>query len=125
MKADDEKLKELRRAASANLVYVYSGQAARDKEKLAAQRRQERKEAKRRDKRLISLPKKIAALRKELEGHDEFYHQCEHDENPLGYAEGMTPAQHQGLMEEIDSAREGCLLELIDLEDELRRLRGD
>lgn len=125
MKIDDP---ELRRRINANLQYVYSGQARRDKEALSAQRKQERKEQKRREKRLISLPKKIAKIREELEQLDQFFEDIEADRADIGLPtkDGKTdPAYKQGALEEVDSAREGCLAELIDLEDELRRLRGD
>lgn len=120
---------ELRRAINANLQYVYSGQARRDKERLAAQRKAERKELKRleneRKRKLKSIPIRLAKVREELEGLDQYYNEVEADPNPLGYAEGMDAAQKQGLLEEIEVAREGCLKEIIDLEDELRRYEHD
>lgn len=120
---------ELYRAINANLQYVYSGQARRDKEARAAQAKAERKEQKRREKekerKLKSIPKRLEKIREELEGLDQYYNEVEADPNPLGYAEGMDAAQKQGLLEEIEVAREGCLKEIIDLEDELRRFTNE
>ncbi len=108
MKVD---LAELRRRANANLAYIASGQARADKEQAAQLRKDRAAQEKQR-----KLKKRIKALRLELKQHDEFYAQCEASDNPLGYAEGMTPAQHQGLLEEIDATRDKCLAELLRLE---------
>lgn len=116
----DPKTVELLRAAQANLVYIRSGQARRDAEeerRLAKLKKQREKDD---QKRIKKLQARVITLRKELEDHDEFYSQCETDDNPLGYAEGMTAADKQGLLEEIDAAREGCLTELLAIEQELR-----
>ncbi len=107
---------ELKHAINANLAYIRSGQAARDKAAAAGVRREQRRRLKELNRLVKQLNKKEDSLRDELLQTDRFFEQCEVSDNPLGYAEGMTAAQKQGLIEEIDSAREGCLTELLKVE---------
>lgn len=116
---------EVYKRINANLQYVYSGQARRDAEKAAQAKRERKAQDKIDARRKKALVKRIAALREELEQLDEFFADIEADRADIGLptVDGkVDPAYRQGALEEVDSAREGCLHELLDCETELTAL---
>jgi hypothetical protein len=114
---DDERFEELRRAASRNLTRIASGDVRREQEALrasAAQRREQLKADRRELKRLEN--KKLKALREERDGLQAYMDELllRTDPNPLGLVEGTSDAMYQGILEEVDSALNGCNKEIVD-----------
>lgn len=115
---------ELRRRINQNLRELADGTVARRKEAERAARARRKEQAKEDKRRIKAIDKKLVELRKERDGLQEYLDELllREDPNPLGYAEGMTDQQYQGLLEECDAAVEGCCNEIISLEDEKEML---
>ena len=101
---------EQRRRVNENLKYVYSGRAARDKERLAAERKAARKQRKQDERQASRLRKRIATV------------ECDRDELQRYLDELLESSQPAYSIDDVDTALEGCVNELGDLNDELRVL---
>lgn len=115
---------ELLAKAQANLVYIRSGAAKRDAEAQRAVAKELRRQKLERKRRIPKLRKRIAEVEKERDENQEWLNELlvTENPNPLEFAEGMTPGQVQGVLEELDAAVNGCNEELNDLHDELNAL---
>lgn len=128
MRIDDP---ELRRRINQNLRELADGTVARREDARRAAKAARKEQAKKDKRRIKAIDKQLVELRKERDGLQEYLDELleRKDPNPLGYAEGMTESQHNGLLEECDAAVEGCNNEIIALEDERelleRMLRND
>ena len=99
-----------RRRINENLKYIRSGQAARDKERLSAERKAARKQRKRDERQVLRLRKRIATV------------ECERDELQRYLDELLESPEPAYSIDDVDAAIEGCVNELGDLRDELRVL---
>lgn len=99
-----------RRAVNENLRYVFSGQAARDKERLADERKAARKQRKQDERQAARLRKRISAVT------------IERDELQAFLDELLESPEAAYSIDDVDAALEGCVNELGDLRDELRAL---
>lgn len=101
---------ELRRKINENLRYVYSGQAARDKERLADERRAQRKQRKTDERRARALRNRIEKLT------------VERDELQVFLDQELEAAEPSISLDDIDVALDGCVRELNDHIEELKAL---
>lgn len=117
---------ERRKRASANLSRILDGTVRREQEREAEQRARHREEVKRSRRRMKAITKRIAAVTTERDDLQDLLNAelLSDDKNPLGYAEGMDPAQYQGFLEELDCAVEGCNEEIAALRNEYDILRS-
>lgn len=121
---DAETEKELRRRVNENLRRLASGEVAREVELERENRAARKKAEKQNSRRIQAIIKRLAECREELHGLQTYMDEQLLDDNPLGYAEGMTVEQKNGWLEETDYAIEGCVNEIVDLENELELLRA-
>lgn len=121
MDADQEA--DLRRRVHENLRRLASGEVAREVERERENRAARKAIEKKNARRIKQVTKRLEACREELHGLQEYMDQQLLDDNPLGYAEGMTEEQKNGWLEETDHAIEGCVQEINDLMNELELLR--
>lgn len=109
---------ELRRLANQNLRGLANGTVARRVEAERDAKEAEKRRSKADKVRLRKIDQRLKAVHKERDSLQEYLDQVLEDPNPLGYAEGMTGSQKQGLLEEIELAIEGCSREIGDLLEE-------
>ncbi len=112
---------ELRRRINTNLRELADGTVARREDARKAAKAKRKEQAKLDKARIRAINKRLKEVTKERDGLQEYLDELlarPEDMNPLGYAEGGSPEQYQGLLEECDAAVEGCGYEIIALEDE-------
>lgn len=115
---------ELRRRVNENLRRLASGEVAREVAREKELRAAHKAKLKRNSRRIKTIKARLAVVRKEHDGLQEYLEELllKEDPNPFGYAEGMSDEQYNGLLEECDAAVEGCSAEIADLVQELEAL---
>lgn len=116
---------ELRKQANANLARILDGTVAREKTKAQERKAAEKEQAAADRKFIKELDKRIKAQQKERGVLQEYLNGLllDEDPNPLGYAEGMTKEQRQGLIEECDHVVEQLTDGICKLMDERDMLK--
>lgn len=117
---------EQRRRINENLIAIREGRAQREQEARKAERAEKKRLKREAAKQIKKAKYRLAVVELERDDLQKYMDELllREDPNPLGYAEGMDDQQYQGLLEEVDSALEGCNKEIGDLLDELETLRS-
>lgn len=123
---------ELMRRINANLIALRNGTVRRELDEVRNKRAAEKAALRARSKEdkaeLRRIDKSIKATAKERDGLQSYLDELLErpgDLNPLGYAEGGSEQQYQGLLEEIEIAIYGCNRQIGSLQDEKRLLKGN